>query len=208
MGWLSIPLDKRPTNQELNSMASDWLESPDYRIIDRSAWMQYGSQQFILMEGPHPQERQKTNRFIVTILVKYRRGELYHKETDESMGPLQHDCPMRLLHQLEGHPPLNEFSAGWREKVVQHHHHTRAVRNILNTLRRNHPQQQSLILTDGREVQYCQGTYRKRLHTSAYWDPQTRQTTLLRPRDIDPQATPELWNRTQAQGQAEQTTRT
>ncbi len=93
-------------------MVQQGMETPTCRIIDRSGWQAHGQHQFLLMEAD------KTIRFVVVILVEYRRHELLYKEVEESMGPNELDCPMRIMKQLEGHPPLGEFSARWRERFL------------------------------------------------------------------------------------------
>ena len=52
--------------------------------------------------------------FILIILVEYRQHELLYREVEESMGPNERDCPMRIMNQLGGHPPDGEYSARWR----------------------------------------------------------------------------------------------
>ena len=36
--------------------------------------------------------------FILIILVEYRQRELLYREVDESMGPNELDCPMRIMN--------------------------------------------------------------------------------------------------------------
>ena len=37
------------------------------------------------------------------------------------MGPNELDCPMWIMNQLGEYPPAGEYSARWRERVLQHH---------------------------------------------------------------------------------------
>ena len=57
------------------------------------------------METESRAETDKAARFIIVILVEYRQHELLYKEVEESMGPNELDCPMRIMNQLEEHPP-------------------------------------------------------------------------------------------------------
>ena len=121
MGWIGILCDSRPSNREINQMIQQQMETPTCRIIDRSGWQANGRHQFLLMEAEPRVETDKAIRFIVVILVEYHQHQLLYKEVEESMGPNELDCPMRIMNQLEGHPPTGEYSARWRKKVLQHH---------------------------------------------------------------------------------------
>ena len=181
-------------------MVDQWLHSPNSRILDRSGWLNHGRHQFVLMERqPHPGEAPADSgpiRFVVVVQVEQWRGEqLAYRMDDESVGPLQEDCPMRIMRQLEDSPPANEFSRGWRERVMEHHRTMGPRRAVLRRLRKEHPRGvQKVVLTDGRQVEYLQGRYRGTRNCAAYWDPEECQATLLRPQMVDAAATRELWN--------------
>ena len=121
MGWIGIPCDSRPSNREINWIVQQRMETPTCRIIDRSAWQAHDRHRFLLMEAEPRVETDKAIRFIVVILVKYHQHELLYKEVEESMGPNELDSPMRIMNQLEGHPPTGGYSARWRERILQHH---------------------------------------------------------------------------------------
>ena len=88
-------------------------------------------------------ETDKAIRFIVVILIKYHQHELLYKEVEESMGPNELDCPMRIMNQLEGHPPTEGYSARWRERILQHHHQDMKPRKAIlsdnGELRKEYP---------------------------------------------------------------------
>ena len=189
MGWTRIPCDSRPSNKEINRILQQEMETPTCRIIDRSGWQAHGKHQFLLMEAESRVETDKATRFIIVILVEYRRHELLYKEVEESMGPNELDCPMRIMNQLEGHPPIGEHSARWRERVLQHHRDMKPREAILRKLRKEYPNgNRRLVLTNGREVQYGQGRYRRK-QTSAYHDTDSGTLRLLRAEMIDAEAT-------------------
>ena len=121
MGWTGIPCDSRPSNREINRMVQQRMETPTCRIIDRSGWQAHGRHQFLLMEAEPRVERDKSIRFIMVILVEYHQHQLLYKEVEESSGPNELDCPMRIMNQLEGHLPTEGYSTNWRERVLQHH---------------------------------------------------------------------------------------
>ena len=194
MGWTSIHYESRPPSHERNSLVKQWMESDTCHIIDRSAWMDHGRRQFLLMEADSPKKGITGRRFVIMMIVEHRRGELFYKAIDESMGPLQYDCPMRIMKRLEGHAPIGEFSGQWRQKVLRHHQDTRPRDAILRKLRKNYPKgARRLVLNEGPQVEYCQGDHRGRKSVSAYHDPSSGKLYLLRPHMIDADATSTLW---------------
>ena len=198
MGWTSFA-GVRPRDQELNRMVDEWLHSDRARTIDRSGWLNHGRHQFVLMERqPHPGEAEAGEnpiRFVVLVQVEqWPKEQLAYRIDDESVGPLEVDCPMRIMRQLEGYPPINQFAQSWRERVTEYHQAMRPRKTVLRKLRKEHPMgERRLVLQDGRQVNYDQGKYRGTRNCSAYWDRQQNQLTLLRPEMIDAQATRELW---------------
>ena len=199
MGWKGIPYPERPTNRQLNHIINHHLQSPTCRIIDRSGMLAYSKHQFFLMETI-PQETDvspEPKRFVLMLLIDYSRGELLFKEVEESMGPQEWDCPMRIMQQIEGHPTLGEHSAQWRERVLQYHRDMKPKKAVLRKLRQDHPQGQiKLMLTDGRLVTYEKCKHRGRQNVSAYRDPHTQTLTILHLAFIDAQATQALWTDT------------
>lgn len=197
MGWMGEYIHRRPTTEELNRMTDDWCAGPHLKILDRSGWMNYNTHQFVLIEATPPGVPE-TSRIIAVVRVEYSGGELRHRIDDESVGPIFHDCPLRLLKAVEDYPPINQFAKDWREAVRQHHADTKQAKKVLRTLRTNYqktPQGEiRLVLNDGRTVNYCQGRYRRRPNTSAYWEPQ-KGARLLQPHMIDHQATQRLWEK-------------
>ena len=166
------------------------------RIIDRSGWLNHGRHQFVLMEEERPEGAEgNPTRFVMVIIVEQWGQELAHKIVEDSMGPLELDCPLRIMKQLEGSPPTGESSQNWRANVLQHHQEMSPRKAILRKLRKEYPRgENQVILRDGRQVNYAQGKYRGRRNTSAYWDPQGKGSlTLLSPGVIDVAATHALW---------------
>ena len=176
-------------------MVQQRIETPTCRIIDRSGWQAHGQHQFLLMEAEPRVETDKSIRFIVVILVEYRQHQLLYKEVEESMGPNELDCPIRIMNQLEGHPPTGEYSARWQGRgpaappgyETQESHLEEAPERVSQ----RGPQ---TGLTKGGEVQYGQGRYRRK-QTSAYRDPDSGNLKLLRAEMIDADATKALRTR-------------
>ena len=194
MGSIGIPCEARPSNRELNKMIAEWMETPSFRIIDRSGWLEHGRRQFLLMETNERPGQAGGERFIVMVTVAYSSGMLMYKDVEESMGPNEEDCPMRIMKKVEGYPVSGMFTASWRERVLKYHEHMRDRKAVLRKLRKEYPHGETrLVLNGGREVRYDQGTYRRKRNVSAYQGPNGLPLTVLRPGTIDPEATRTLW---------------
>ena len=199
MGWTSFHHPTRPRAQELNRMVDEELENDRCRIIDRSGWLDHGRHQFVLMQhgGPGIDDAIPPRKFIIVMLADHHRGELFLKEVEESMGPSEVDCPLRIMKQLEDQPDLGELSERWRKRVLDHHRLQGPRKAVLRHLRQEYPQgERRLVLTDGRHVTYDQGKYREKRNASAYRDPGRGSLVVLKPQAIDPEATRALWTDT------------
>ena len=196
MGWTGIPMDRKPDCRELNEMVTERMERGEYRIIDRSGWLDHGRRIFLLIERERVREEGETpraERFAAIVRTEYRGGELMIREDDESVGPNETDCPMRIMRQLEGHPPVNEFSKRWRERVLARHADMGPKKAALRKLRKEYPGGEgTLVLNTGEQVRYAQGKYRGQRNASAYTDPKDGMLRILRPQMIDPEATAAL----------------
>ena len=199
MGWMGISMDRKPDSQELTRIITERMERNGYTIIDRSGWLDRDSRIFLLMEHErdgHNGEKPQVVRFIAVVRMEYHRGELLIREDDESVGPNDIDCPMRIMNQMEGHPPVNEYSRKWRERVLTRHADMRPRKAALRRLRKEYPDGAGvLVLKTGEQVNYAQGKYRGQRNTSAYIDPKNGRLNILRPQMINPEATAALRQR-------------
>lgn len=65
--------------------------------------------------------------FAAVILFRNPQSGFGYKDMDESMGPCEVSCPLRILNRLTpiedmpGGLAGNEYAAGWREKVREYH---------------------------------------------------------------------------------------
>ena len=199
MGWTGIPSDQTPDKAHLDQLVTDNVQSPTYRIIERSGWLDYSRHQFLLVETDHTDQDSPptNNRSVLMIMAKCYKGEVLLKQVHETMGPEEYDCPMRIMDQLANHPPLNDHAARWREKVLGYHAEIRPRKAVLRKLRQQHPYgDMRLVLRDGSIVTYGKGTYHGRRNVSAYLDPKTQALTILRLGSIDATATLALWSDT------------
>ena len=194
MGWTGIPYGARPNNKEINSLIKHSIESPTCHIIDRSAWIDFGKRQFLLMEADARGGQHPSKRFIIMITVEYRRFQLLYRDDEESMGFSKLDCPMRLMRKLDGHPPLGEHSAAWRDRVIANHARNKLTGTILRTLNNHFPEgDRRIILNGGKQVNYDQTPFRGRM-VPIYSDPQTGSPHFLKSHMIDPYGTNALRN--------------
>lgn len=86
-------------------LAPGW-EMLEHRVVGNHLW--------ILLRDPSG-----AKRISLELMQKERGGGWGHKGVDEAAGPYHYDCPLSLLDRCTD--PVNEWSAGWREKVRAHH---------------------------------------------------------------------------------------
>lgn len=55
-------------------------------------------------------------------------GMFWTKSTDETMGPVEAQAPLKVLEVLS--PPLNDFAADWRARCREHHERRRMVARL------------------------------------------------------------------------------
>lgn len=57
------------------------------------------------------------HHFILTVSVDIVEGNIFYKETDNSMGPIADKCPVAFLEML----PESEsvYDAEWRKRVIK-----------------------------------------------------------------------------------------
>ena len=199
MGWTGIPMGQRPKTSELNRIIDHELQHERCRILDRSGWLDHGRRQFLLMEvDPAPIHKDTgKKKFILMVSVDFSGGMFYYREDEESAGPNHVDCPMRLIRQVEDHPPAGEFAKKWRERVIAHHEALSPRRSVIRKLQKG--DQSKLVLNDGRIVTYQYGRNRGG-KVAAYRDPDTGGLKILKPDAIDAQATKKLWEGEQEDG--------
>ena len=130
MGWTGIQVPGRPSTTELNRMLTSWIEDEDHRIIDRSGWQGYNSRIWLLVEPAQPEGPELPGTELLLVLVRYQDRMVLHKVVPESHGPLELDCPMRIIRKVGEHPPVNEYAANWRSRVIEHHEQTRGPKAL------------------------------------------------------------------------------
>ena len=64
----------------------------------------------------------ETNERVVTaaiVLFNFNKKEYGYKDMDETMGPYNYDCPIRIINLLT--PTTNEFALEWRKGCLEYH---------------------------------------------------------------------------------------
>ena len=189
MGWTGLPVNGRLNTTEINQIIDDALRSPDYRIIDRSGWAGWDHQYLLAELNPDVKPKDPTRRLIIVALARCTKTELRYKIMDESEGPNQTDCPLRILNAADLYPPPRGYAAQWRERCRQHHTEVRQINGILKAIEENPLEaDRRLVLRSGKVVHY-QKVRQKQRNVKAYHETGDRQLYFLRLDDVDVPAT-------------------
>lgn len=69
-----------------------------------------GNTMYALVESGKPGE---TKKWIAVYLLAAHNGDWGYKDIDETMGPVQCECPVKYLDEAD--EPMNEYARDWRE---------------------------------------------------------------------------------------------
>jgi len=105
MGWTFLHRDKGAVSDR------EFFEREfrPYPILDMS---KTGFTLYFMMEDPKTKDR-----FAFVVMTRWRRNDWYNfgfKEIEETCGPIDHDCPDRILDRLT--PTDSKWANEWREK--------------------------------------------------------------------------------------------
>lgn len=64
--------------------------------------------------------------FAVVTMISFHKGEFYWKDIDETMGPVQEDCPQRILKLLS--PTDSDFANDWRKRCWEYHKRQKSLK--------------------------------------------------------------------------------
>ena len=113
MGWL-FSYDRSFGRKELIAeRQSSYKDEPKYTLLKS---IPAGNQLWSLLK------HKETNRTVIVLDLMQGGGKdegWGYKTMSEDSGPYQYNCPMSILKAAD--PPTSEYSAEWREKVLQHH---------------------------------------------------------------------------------------
>lgn len=105
MGWTSFA---KPTGKTPRQIIIDELTSQDgqERVLDI---VNSGGVAYVAFQTRH-----STVISIVVLNRTTRAGEFFYKVVDEDMGPVESNCPQRILDKLS--PTDNAYALEWRER--------------------------------------------------------------------------------------------
>lgn len=113
MGWTSIPTSYLRNKQ--SSGIKEYLikeySNEKYRAVDYS---RKGKTVYMAFESTDTKEV-----FAVVIMISFEKGEFFYKEIHEASGPLQIECPQRILKKLT--PTYDKYAQEWRKKCWDYH---------------------------------------------------------------------------------------
>jgi hypothetical protein len=107
MGW-STGWDSR------KELVKELLADNEMVHVIKHASTNYGRNLWAVME-----QNATGKRFIMLFLLQSYKGDWGYKPVDESMGPVEVDCPLSLL-DLAGDPE-GQYAIEWRAKVRRYH---------------------------------------------------------------------------------------
>lgn len=119
MGWLYS--SGWGTANAVRDHLRDQLRQAGYTILD-DASTKYGRVYYALIEKPALPDKPEsavTPTIFVALINGGRGSDWGYKDMDESMGPVEVDCPLRLIDKAG--PPPNDWARDWREKVRAYH---------------------------------------------------------------------------------------
>ncbi len=137
MGWTSTYAPEKPGTDELNRIADRELQGEHIKILDRSAWLNWNSHRYSLVEITEPGKERLL--CIAVTVVEYRDNQVCWKTMDDSMGPYMYDCPTRLVKKANKTPTRNETAAKWRAKVLAEADKKSRTDKLLREMRDNFP---------------------------------------------------------------------
>lgn len=110
MGWTSISAsDVGRTANEINQFLIKEMERGGHlKVLDVS---KKGNVVYMAVR-----QIKLGNIFAAVIPYSFDKGEFFWKEMDDSCGPVQKDCPKRILNQLT--PTDSEFANQWRKECL------------------------------------------------------------------------------------------
>ena len=189
MGWTGEYHDGRPNTAQLNALLADWTKDVNTQIIDRSGWRDFNRRIWLLLDEPG-RAHLAHQRVIILVLVDYSNNMVMDKDVDETMGPFDLDCPMRLINAADQYPAPSQTATLWRERVRAHH----ALRKEQNALLRQIPlrTRTEVVLQHGETVPLRFNHHRGRT-TMSYLHAGDDTWYRLVPEITDPAASLTLW---------------
>jgi|HigsolmetaAR206D_1030411.scaffolds.fasta_scaffold00003_95 hypothetical protein len=123
MGWTSVPeymLSGRSTSDLKKFFESEWSKGGKFQLEDFS---KKGNTLYLAVRRLDTGEV-----FAVVNLISFQKGEFFWKEIDETCGPLQQECPKRILERLT--PTDDETALRWRQACLDYHRNKKELNRM------------------------------------------------------------------------------
>lgn len=155
MGWLYSILDRASDlHKQILTECGDRVVDHRTTCFGRRLWVVYRS-----TSQSHPDRK----LIIEFMCNSYKRDGLTwwgYKDVDETMGPIDVDCPLSLLDQCD--EPLNEWATDWRARVRLYHERKKEGKSAVAGLKSGdrfelYGQEYTLTGKRGRSLLACHG---------------------------------------------------
>ena len=138
------------------------------RLVDKSGIVSW-SRCWGLYDKRTTDGSQVLTRWVGLLSFQYSAGSLHWKFEDESMGPREYDCPLRLFNAANQFAPENDNAKEWRAEAFADRDRNRAFGALIRDIEDDYPHGDLRIVVDGRPATYLRGRYRGRSRR-AYWN--------------------------------------
>jgi hypothetical protein len=142
MGWYGCERPRGTKDIDFFQKECGWEKEDSYcRILDAA---RNGSTVYLKVEVKHDN---KVERYALVCLTRWSQDffNFTYKPIEESMGPCDYHCPLRILDGLT--EPANEYAAEWRKNVREWHKKKKAPPKFGNVIKFASP----IRFTDGFE---------------------------------------------------------
>lgn len=120
MGWTGIPNKPRNPKEYVATNLCSW--SNEDSVGRPLKIMNYGNTYYVAVEATPKDGNPQV--FAAIILTRTDRdGWWYYKDMDETMGPVESQCPKTILNLLS--PTTSDYAQQWRERCHQWHRRPR-----------------------------------------------------------------------------------
>ena len=185
MGWTGTPVSGRPKTEEVNRIINDAIKSPRYRVIDRSGWTNWDRQYLLCELNPDVTPDNPARRFIMVARARSSATELRYKIMEETEGPAETHCTLRILRAADLYPAPNLVAAQWRKDCRKYHEDNHRFNVILRQIDENPPEaDRRILLHGGRVVYYCKVRSRRQ-NVRAYHEMDGDQLYRLNMKTVD-----------------------
>lgn len=109
MGWTGLARSREESDKDFFAR-----EFSCCNVIDMA---KHGNTYYLVLEHKNPEGKQRNGKWACVVLTSWNNKDRFnfrYKDIDESMGPCESNCPIRLLDQLS--PTDSEYANEWRKR--------------------------------------------------------------------------------------------